>query len=247
MKNKLPLLPVLALAAFPFGCLGSEGGVASDEASLTLRVVCAAPGEAVPTGAVACGLPFTAECAEPPRDIVVPAAACVGSVVTASPAPLRATGSYEVEVRDAAGRVCASTVTVLDRRPPVVVGRTVSLWPPNHRTYAIRASDCVEARDACDPAPRAYFTWGTVDEADDATGDGHTAGDLRFDGCGVAQVTAERSGQGDGRLYELGVRVFDRSGNAADAVCRVVVPHDQSGRPAVRGPAQRTVAAPACT
>ncbi len=238
----LPAL--LALLGSTFGCLGGEAP--PEGAADALRVVCAPPGSAVPVSAVTCGLPFTAECGEPPGEVFVRTAACDPAVVTVSGAPARVPGSYEVEVRDGAGRVCASTVVVVDRRPPAVVGRTLTLWPPNHRAAVIRASDCVEARDACDPAPRAWFTGATSDEADDATGDGRTAGDVAFERCDVARVTAERSGRGDGRVYELGVRVADRSGNVADARCRVVVPHDQSGRPAVQGAPALAVAAPPC-
>lgn len=197
-----------------------------------------------------CGAPTIVECGEayPPLYVEAPVVAfCASARLVATPTRL-ALGANVVEVRDgvgAAALVCASTVTVVDRRPPVVAGVVVALWPPNHRMETLRAADCVRVRDACDDAPRAVFTWVQVDEPDDATGDGHTADDVRFDGCGAVALRAERRGNSDGRVYSLGVRVTDRSGNATDAVCHVVVAHDASGRPAVESAPARHVVAPA--
>jgi hypothetical protein len=216
-----------------------------------VAVVCLTPGDAAPDGALLCGRPAVLECGEPlTRVFVEPSATpeCGSAVLVASPTRL-ALGANTVVVRDESGipgrAVCSSQVTVVDRRAPEVTARTLALWPPNHRMETLRPADCVAVRDACDEAPRAYFTWAQVDEPDDATGDGNTSADVQFDGCGAVSVRAERRGNGDGRVYSLGVRVVDRSGNATDAVCQVVVAHDRSGRRAVADAPARRVLPPA--
>lgn len=215
-----------------------------------VAIVCNDPGVAPPSDAVICGLPQTLECGTSRYTVAVAARApawCSSARLTASPTDL-SLGSNVVVVRDESAspvdEVCRSTVTVVDRRAPEVTARTLPLWPPNHRMHTLRAADCVTVRDACDEAPRAVFTWAQVDEPDDATGDGHTTEDVRFEGCDAVAVRAERRGNGDGRSYALGVRVTDRSGNATDAVCHVVVAHDQSGRRPTAPPTGARVAAP---
>lgn len=239
---------LLTAAALACGCLGDPSGTAGSAAPLSIPVTCVEPDVAPPAGALACGTDVTLECGQRVNAIYVNghAGTCAGAVYSAPAPPAWSPGVWDVTVYDRALEpACVSRVTVVDRRPPVATGRTLALWPPNHRLEAVRASDCVDVRDACDAAPRAFFTWGAVDEADDARGDGSTAGDLSFASCGEARVRAERSGRGDGRVYAFGVRVVDASGNATDAVCRVVVAHDQSGRAAASTTPARRVPAPA--
>lgn len=145
-------------------------------------------------------------------------------------------------------RVCRATVMVLDTRPPrVTAAPPVSLWPPNHRFHHVTPRDCVTVSDACDEAPRVFFTWAASDEPADATGDGHTVVDMQSLGCDGVDLLAERRGNGDGRVYTLGYRAVDRSGNATDGVCTVAVRHDQSGRAAASsGEAYRIPAPESC-
>jgi hypothetical protein len=216
-----------------------------------VAIVCLDPAATLPADASICGRPQTFECGASNPTVFVQAPTlsfCAAARLVVSPTALTL-GANLVVVRDdsvtPARTVCSSEVTVVDRRAPEVSGRVIPLWPPNHRMETLRAADCVTVRDACDEAPRAVFTWAQVDEPDDATGDGHTADDVRFDGCEAVALRAERRGNGDGRVYSLGVRVTDRSGNVTDAVCQVVVTHDQSGRAAAVGSPTRRVAAPA--
>ena len=46
-------------------------------------------------------------------------------------------------------------------------------------------------------------------------------------------VRSERQGGGNGRVYCVTFEVTDAGGNTAELVCRVGVPHDQSGEPPV--------------
>lgn len=69
-------------------------------------------------------------------------------------------------------------------------------------------------------------------------GDGGPKHDADFEIVGAAidedgyidilvSLWAERSGQGDGRTYEITAAVTDDSGNTASAAVQVTVPHDQ--------------------
>lgn len=66
------------------------------------------------------------------------------------------------------------------------------------------------------------------------TGDGNTDPDILLS-CDGVDLRAERSGNGDGRIYTLSWRAEDAAGNAAEGDCHVVVPHDQGGGGAVDG------------
>lgn len=234
------------------GC-GADGANPPSSEAQAVVVACVEPGVAPPAGVLLCGRESTVECGELIPPLVVEGSApgwCASARLRATPGGL-SLGTNVVVVRDLEGNpassVCSATVVVVDRHPPVVTPRVVSLWPPNHRMHTVRPSDCVAVSDGCDGAPRAAFTWASVDEPDDATGDGNTSGDVQFAGCDAVAVRAERRGNGDGRVYSLGVRVTDRAGNVTDSVCHVVVAHDQSGRPAVGGdPARRIVNPSTC-
>jgi hypothetical protein len=121
-------------------------------------------------------------------------------------------------------------VTVNDSTPPVLETHTISLWPPNHKFHDVRVEDCVSAVDACDGSLRGEFIWASSDEPIDDIGDGHHSPDIgrSADGTKVC-VRSERQGPKDGRVYKLGVRVTDRSGNAVEGVCAVIVDHDKRG------------------
>lgn len=245
--NTLPL--ACTVMALVVGC-GADGPSTPTSEVQAVVVACVEPGVTPPAGVLRCGGENTVECGALTPPLVVEGSApgwCAATRLRATPGGL-SLGTNVVMVRDLEGDpergVCSATIVVVDRRPPVATPRVVSLWPPNHRMHTIRPADCVTVGDACDGAPRAVFTWASVDEPDDATGDGNTSGDVQFVGCDAVAVRAERRGNGDGRVYSLGVRVTDRSGNATDSVCQVVVAHDQSGRPAVGGDPARRVANP---
>jgi hypothetical protein len=49
----------------------------------------------------------------------------------------------------------------------------------------------------------------------------------------TVQLRAERDGSGDGRVYTIFANVTDDDGNTTQIACKVQVPYDQSGVPAV--------------
>ncbi len=140
-------------------------------------------------------------------------------------------------VSDAAGGADTDSVAITviaDVEPPVVVLYESSdeLWPPNHKTHRYEIDDLVASvSDDCSDLTidDVVFTRATSDESDNAPGDGNTVNDVTFaDGCFEAFVRAERSGRGDGRVYELFLAVTDDAGNTSDeAEFEVEVPHDR--------------------
>lgn len=139
-------------------------------------------------------------------------------------------GTYDIVVRGEAGDpLCSAELTVVDTVAPQLETQVVNLWPPNHKFHSIGIEDCVTVTDACQPELQAEFIWASSDEPVNDIGDGNHEPDILFDGCQRVQVRAERQGPRDGRIYKLGVRVVDGSGNASEGECLVVVDHDRSG------------------
>jgi hypothetical protein len=127
------------------------------------------------------------------------------------------------------------TVEVIpDETPPelVLADDEDELWPPNHKLHAYEADGLVESvSDDCSELSEddVVFALGTSDEDDEGIGDGSFSGDIRFrDHCTEAELRAERAGPGDGRVYELVLRVADEAGNAAEETFTVSVPHDRA-------------------
>jgi len=182
-----------------------------------------------------CPTPITVECSDQ-ADLPLPVASPEG--VVCDPNDLRisdagpyAPGTHNVSVENASGdTLCTTAVIVTDTQAPVVQTHTVQLWPPNHKFHAIAIEDCVTVTDACEGDLTGEFLWASSDEPVDDLGDGHHSPDIMLgEDCQHVSVRSERQGPKDGRVYKLGVRVTDSSGNATDAVCTVIVDHDQRG------------------
>jgi ABC-type amino acid transport substrate-binding protein len=133
---------------------------------------------------------------------------------------------------------CAFQVRVQDTVAPVVTtksdanGFIASLWPPNHSLQTISLSDCIASiTDQCDgPAP-ASIVRVTSDELVETRG--KKGEDMVIVDAQTVQLRAERDGSGDGRVYTIFANVTDDDGNTTQVACKVQVPHDQSGVPAV--------------
>ncbi|MEE8524295.1 MAG: hypothetical protein V3T72_10220 [Thermoanaerobaculia bacterium] len=96
------------------------------------------------------------------------------------------------------------------------------LWPPNHKMSS------VDIRGVVDPdGDRIEIEVTSVrqDEPVEAQGDGNFEPDATT-GANPT-VRAERSGQGDGRVYHLGFTATDSDGNSCTGSVSVCVPHDQ--------------------
>jgi len=137
-----------------------------------------------------------------------------------------------VVASDSAGNntVCASTLTVVDTTPPVIVSVTTSantLWPPNHKMVAIEVRAVVT--DTCSTA-----TWRvaaiTSNEPVSGKGSGNTSPDWLIVDDNSIKLRAERAGSAGDRIYTITIRATDLSGNQSTATVTITVPHDQSGK-----------------
>jgi hypothetical protein len=66
--------------------------------------------------------------------------------------------------------------------------------------------------------------------------DGTTCPDATGVGTSTAQVRAERSGNGDGRVYHIDFTAIDKNGNSCSGEVTVCVAHDQGGGCVDQGP-----------
>jgi hypothetical protein len=109
-------------------------------------------------------------------------------------------------------------------QPPLctaAIAAPPTIWPPNHKLVPV-AVEGVTDPDG-DPVT-IQITGITQDEplsgnTPDATGLGSAA----------AQVRAERTGGGDGRVYHLSFTASDGQGGSCTGTVTVCVPHDQGG------------------
>lgn len=123
---------------------------------------------------------------------------------------------------------CLAMVTVVDTTPPEITSVTANpttLWPPNHTMRPVTVG--VDVSDVCDATPVCQITAVASNEAVDGEGDGATAPDWQITGGFTADLRAERSGRGDGRVYTVTVSCTDDAANSATSSVDVTVPHDR--------------------
>ena len=125
-----------------------------------------------------------------------------------------------------------ATVTTTINHNPVCTAATSglgTLWPPNHKYVAGQIAGVTDP----DGDPITLTINGiTQDEPVNSTADGNTSPDATIGSGGAFQVRAERSGQGDGRVYRVAFTATDGLGGECSGAGRIGVPHDQGGRPA---------------
>jgi hypothetical protein len=155
-----------------------------------------------------------------------------GSAVGAQPVVTLPLGSTVVTltVYDGFGGKATDTVTIQvnDGTAPVISSLTPSpaqLWPANHKMVRITLSAIVT--DNVDPAPITRIVSVESNEPINDGGDGDTAPDWTITGDMTLELRAERSGNGNARIYTITVESIDGSGNRSAAATTVVVPHDK--------------------
>ena len=119
-------------------------------------------------------------------------------------------------------------VIVEDTTPPSIDTISASpdvIWPPNHKMVPVTLS--VVASDNCDTNPTYQIISISSNEPENGLGDGDTAPDWEITGDLTANLRAERSGKGSGRMYTITVRCTDSTGNSTDRQVTVTVPHDK--------------------
>ena len=191
-----------------------------------------------------CPETMTIECSEePPAELYVvrdgddQSCSEVGYETIEGPFP---PGEHDLKVIDRADgeAVCEAELRVVDTEPPLVDPRAVELWPPNHKMVTLSLQECFAEVVECDDDWTASITFVSADEPADASGDGNTEPDIELLGDDTVALRAERSGGGNGRVYAIGYRLRDSSGNEAEGECAVLVPHDRGGRSIDDGPEQ---------
>ncbi len=250
----IALLSTLSVSALFFGCNSESVGGSSQ----ALVAECLDPGGVIPPGEWVCGEEKVVECTTAlgayVETIYAPLAegVCADTTVAVSDQGPFELGDHEivvtaeVEGAEAAASLCASKLVVVDTVGPVLTDRQPELWPPNHKFHTVTLDDCVQVEDACDDEVEVTFTYAASDEPRNDTGDGNTEVDIANLGCGSVDLLAERKGNGDARVYTLGVRAVDRSGNVTEGECHVIVPHDQGGKIPVDSGIAYQEEAPAC-
>ena len=135
--------------------------------------------------------------------------------------------SVTLTVTDPSGlsESCTGTVTVVDTIPPEI-GTSVSidsLWPPNHKMSDVGLS--YEVSDTCDP--NSNNSIGVTSDEPTATAPGaggsQHAPDAEITNDNKVYLRAERSGEGDGRVYMIHITATDASGNSASSDTSVKV------------------------
>ena len=144
-------------------------------------------------------------------------------------------GEHEIEIEDAASGevVCQATLEVVDEHPPQAETELIEIWPPNHKMVEVSLEECIVEIEDCDDDVDARVVWVTSDEPDNGTGDGNTSDDIAIVSDEVVALRAERSGGGNGRVYNIGFELVDNQDNTSEGECTVWVPHDQGGGGAV--------------
>ena len=108
---------------------------------------------------------------------------------------------------------------------PVILAASANpsvLWPPNHKMTPVTVS--VTLSDGLDPASRCRIESVASNEPVEGLGDGDAAPDWRVTGALTLDLRAERSALGTGRVYAIGLRCTDDSGNSAARAVHVTVP-----------------------
>jgi hypothetical protein len=102
------------------------------------------------------------------------------------------------------------------------------LWPANHKMVSV---SLLGVTDPDGDAVSIVITGITSDEAtasDKGAGGAKHAADADGVGTDTAQLRAERSENGNGRVYEIGFIASDGKGAESEGSVQVRVPHDQS-------------------
>jgi hypothetical protein len=109
-------------------------------------------------------------------------------------------------------------------RPPVcsaASATTATLWAPNHQFEAIAISGVT---DPDGDSVTITATGVTQDEPVTGAGSGRLSPDAVIH-AGIASVRAERSANGDGRVYAIAFKAEDGKGGTCTGTVSVGVPH----------------------
>jgi uncharacterized repeat protein (TIGR01451 family) len=121
----------------------------------------------------------------------------------------------------------ATATTTVSNPPPTITGASANpsvLWPPNHRLVDVTVD--YNVTDNCPLPPNSCTLSVTSNEPINGTGDGDTFPDWIILDANHVQLRAERAGNGNGRIYAIGITCTDSGGNSSHQSVTVSVPHD---------------------
>jgi len=153
-------------------------------------------------------------------------------VVTSTPAsgsvfPVGTT-TVTTTATGAGGQVSTCSFNVTVEASDVTIAHAAAspsvLWPPNHKMVDI--SFDVDLDSECG-GPSTFTVVGV-------TSNESINGDWLISGNGHLKLRAERSGNGNGRIYTIHLRAENDSGTGDETTVQVVVPHDQGNSVAGR-------------
>jgi uncharacterized repeat protein (TIGR01451 family) len=125
----------------------------------------------------------------------------------------------------------ATATTTASNPPPLVTNATADpslLWPPNHRMVNVTVS--YNVTDNCALPPDSCTLSVTSNEPVLGHGSGHTSEDWVVLDDHHVLLRAERSGNGNGRIYTITITCVDSGGNSSSEQVEVTVPHDRGRR-----------------
>ena len=102
----------------------------------------------------------------------------------------------------------------------------LTLWPPNGKFHSVTINGVT---DADGDTITITIDGITQDEPVSGKGEGNTRPDGQGTGSDTAELRAERSGQSNGRVYEIAYIANDGNGGTCAGKVDVGVPHDQNG------------------
>ena len=154
----------------------------------------------------------------------------VGDVISNQICANKYTVTRTYKATDVSGNsaTCSQTITVDDITPPTITGLTPSkriLAPPNHKMVNITLDYIIN--DNCS-TPNVTINI-TSNEPVNGTGDGDTDPDWEVVDDHHIRLRAERSAQGNGRIYTITVTVDDGCNAPVSATTEVVVAHNITG------------------
>ncbi|MBE9008944.1 hypothetical protein IQ250_01785 [Pseudanabaenaceae cyanobacterium LEGE 13415] len=106
-----------------------------------------------------------------------------------------------------------------------VTASPAQLWPPNHRLVPIQV--IIQTSDDSGIPPTVRILSVTANEPINGRGDGNTDYDYEITADGRVFLRAERSGNGNERIYTLTYQATDNAGNVTLATTTVRVPKSQ--------------------
>ena len=136
---------------------------------------------------------------------------------------------FKITVKDGLGGEANDevTISVLNSNDPprcdLAQLKPAMIWPPNHKLVPV---NIVNLSDPNNDQIVVSILGITQDEPVDGLGDGDTSPDAVISGNNIL-LRAERSGWGNGRVYQISFRADDSFGESCTGVITVCVPHDR--------------------